>query len=103
VFGRSFPRLKRELEFQLPDGWKGEVVDLSLVGLRIQSVAVLPAHTTVEGHLVLDGSRRIPLKGYVVWSTPPDPAAFVLCEAGIELSDVSDDYRQALAEIFAQD
>ena len=48
MFGRTFPRLQKELKLELPDGWSGEVIDLSLVGIRLRSVAVLKAHAVIE-------------------------------------------------------
>jgi hypothetical protein len=87
----------------LPDGWKGEVVDLSAAGMRIQSVAVLEPRTEVEGKLVLDDGTIIPLKGVVVWSTPPDHRAFVLAEVGLELQAVPEQYLAALTRLFAEE
>ena len=101
-FERTFPRHKRALAFLLPDGWRGEVVDLSLVGLKIRSVAVLPSSEHIDGELVLEDGRKIALKCQVVWSTPPDPGGLMFAEAGLELIDVPDEYRRALADIFAE-
>jgi|SRR5579871_916049 len=100
---RTFPRLKKALTFLLPDGWRGEVVDLSAAGMRIQSVVVLQPKTEVEGSLVLEDGSTIPLKGMVVWATPPDHRAFVLAEVGIELQSVPDVYLQALTKLFAEE
>ena len=91
------------MTFLLPDGWKGEVIDLSAAGMRIQSVAVLEPKTEVEGTLVLDDGVRIPLKGVVIWSTPPDHRAYVLAEIGLELQAVPESYLAALATLFAEE
>lgn len=100
---RKVPRLKKQLEFLLPDGWKGEVVDLSLTGMRLQSVVELHRLKQIEGELVLPDERRIPLRGRVVWSTPPDHRAFIPAELGLELLEVPDEYAAAVAEMFASD
>src|SRR4051794_30895564 len=89
---RQVPRVKKQLEFLLPDGWKGDVVDLSLTGMRIQSVVALHQLTEVEGELVLPNQRKVALRGRVVWSTPADHRAFVPAESGIELFDVPEEY-----------
>ncbi len=100
---RKVPRLRRHLEFLLPDGWKGEVVDLSLTGMRIQSVVELHRLTSVEGELVLPSGRKLAVRGRVIWSTPPDHLAFIPAELGLELSEVSEEYAAAVAELFASE
>jgi len=99
---RTFPRLKRSLAFLLPDGWRGEVVDMSAAGLRVLSVAVLEPKSEVEGTLVLEDGDRIPLKAKVIWATPPDHKALVLAEMGLELQNVPETYLRALARLFAE-
>ncbi len=99
---RKFPRLKRSLTFLLPDGWRGEVIDLSAVGLRIRSIAILTPRANLEGKLLLDDGTAIPLKVSVVWTTPPDHARNVLSEIGLKLLDGPDAYRAALADLFAE-
>lgn len=100
---RKVPRLKRHLEVLLPDGWKGDVVDLSLTGMRIQSVVELHRLTVLEGELVLPNDRKIPIRGQVIWSTPPDHRAFIPAELGLELLEVPEEYVAAVAELFAKE
>ncbi len=78
------------------------MVDLSAVGMRIQSLVLLPPQTVVEGELVLSDGATLPLRGEVVWSTPPDHVNYVPAELGLELIDVSDAYLNALARLFAE-
>jgi hypothetical protein len=99
---RKLPRIRKQLTFLLPDGWKGEVVDLSAVGMRIQSLVLLPPQTVVEGELVLPDGERLALKGEVVWSNPPDHRNYLPAELGLELVDVPDAYLSALARLFAE-
>jgi hypothetical protein len=85
----------------LPDGWKGQVVDLSATGLRVRSVAVIPRDTELEGTLLLPGGESVPIVGTVVWSRPPDHLRSVPAEFGLQLSDVPETYFSALAQFFA--
>ncbi len=100
---RQFPRRTTNLTFLLPDGWKAEVVDVSLSGMKIRSIAFLARNQTLDGRLVIDEGQEIPLKVYVVWSSPPDPAGFVLAEAGLEVVEPPDDYRALLVRLFAEE
>ena len=88
---------------KLPDGWKGEVVDLSAVGLRVQSVALLNRGTVLTGTLVLPGGSRLVLNGRVIWSRPPDHANHAPAEIGIELVEPPELYLRSLAELFAEE
>ena len=97
------PRLKRALTVSLADGWRGDVIDLSAVGLRVQCLLALQPGAEIDGELHLDGGEVVPLKGKVVWATPPDHSNWVLAEVGIELTDVSERYHRALAELFADE
>ena len=101
--GRRVPRLKKSLPFELPDGWAGEVVDLSAVGLKVQSVALLAEGAVVTGTLVLPGGSRLVLSGRVIWCKAPDHARHALAEIGIELVDPPELYLRSLAELFADD
>jgi len=76
---------------------------VSLSGMKIRSVAYLARNQQLDGHLVLPDGRRIALHVLVVWSTPPDPAGFVLAEAGLEILNVPAEYAAALVDIFAQE
>jgi hypothetical protein len=78
-------------------------MDLSAVGLRIRSIAILTPRSDLEGKLVLEDGTAIPLKVTVVWMTPPDHARNVLSEIGLALREVPENYRQALAGLFADD
>ncbi len=77
-------------------------MDLSAVGMRIQSLVLLPPQTLVEGELQLEDGKTIALKGEVVWSAPPDHRNYVPAEIGLELMDVPQAYLDALASLFAE-
>ncbi len=98
---RRFSRLRKSLTFLLPDGWRGEVVDLSATGLRIQSIVVLEKNAVIEGSLVLLDGRQLKLKGKVVWIRPPDHLASVPAEIGLELVDIPEEYLGELSNLFA--
>lgn len=98
---RKLPRLQKSLVLLLPDGWKGDVVDLSAVGMRVQSLLVLPEGAELEGVLLLPGGEQLPVKGEVVWTLAPDHVNRVPAEMGLELLDVSEAYLKALAGLFA--
>ena len=96
------PRLVTGLTFVLPDGWRGDVVDLSAAGIRVRSLVTLPPLTIVEGTLVLPDGTPVPLRAEVVWSTPPDHALAVPAEMGLELIDAPPEYLAGLAALFAE-
>lgn len=100
---RTLPRVSKHLDFELPDGFRGEVVDLSATGLRIQCIAEIPLQTVVEGALRVKGGQRIPLKGTVVWKQPADHRGYVPAEIGLELAEAPEEYLKLLAQIFAED
>jgi hypothetical protein len=89
------------LKLLLPDGWTGEVVDVSAIGLRVRSLAVLEVNHELDATLILPDERRLPVRGAVAWVDPPliegTPGEF-----GLVLSNVSDDYLEALAGFFAE-
>ncbi|HLT29963.1 MAG TPA: PilZ domain-containing protein [Myxococcaceae bacterium] len=99
---RSLPRLTRRLTISVHDGWKGEVVDLSAVGLRIRTVLDLPKDSQIEAALQLEGGRTIPIRARVVWVNPAQHLEKVPAELGLELSEVSEDYTRLVAELFAE-
>ncbi len=99
---RVVPRLKTSLTFHLPDGWRGEVVDLSATGLRIRCVAVLEKNLEFEGTLVLQDGKQIPLPVRVVWIRLPDHAGYLPGEVGFELLQVPNEYHSELARLFAE-
>lgn len=103
VRSRRLPRLKRRLTVSVHDGWKGEVVDLSAVGLRIRTVLEIPVGQEVEGALLLDEGMAIPFKARVAWCSPPEHLAQVPAEVGLELTEVSEVYSGLVAELFAQE
>ena len=77
-------------------------MDLSAVGMRIQSIAVLDPRTVVEGTLIVSPTQSIRLRAVVIWATPPDHRGFVPAELGLELLEVPENYLQTLAELFAE-
>lgn len=100
---RIVPRLRRNLTFLLPDGWSGEVVDLSATGMRVRSLAMVLQNAELEGTLVLPSGDELKLKGTVVWATPPDHSIRMLGEFGLQLVDPPPEYHEALAELFASE
>ena len=76
-------------------------MDLSAVGMRLKSIAVLEKGTVVEGKLLVPDEEPIPLKGEVIWLSPPDHGNFVPAEMGLELVEVPDAYLKVLARLFA--
>ena len=86
----------------LPDGWRGEVVDLSATGLRIRTLAIIPRHTELEGSLELPDGRKVAVKGTVMWFTPPDHARGIAAEMGVQLKDASAEYLALVAAFFAE-
>ncbi len=76
-------------------------MDLSATGLQLRTMAVLEKDLELEGELLTDDGRKIPLVGTVVWSTPPDFAGYQLAQVGIELRSVPEEYLQELAAYFA--
>lgn len=100
---RIVPRLKKSLAFHLPDGWRGEVVDLSATGLRIQCVAVLEARAEINGELEFPDGASVPLNAVVVWTTANDNAGLLPSEVGLELIDPPPAYHVALAKLFADE
>lgn len=98
---RNVPRIKASLTFHLPDGWRGEVLDLSATGLRIRSVAVVPTGLEFEGTLVLQDGNIITLPVRAVWCRAPDLAAVVPGEVGFELIAPPPAYYAAVARLFA--
>ena len=99
---RQVPRLKKKLPFVLEDGWRGEVVDLSAAGLRIECLAVLAPLSTVEGTLTHEG-KPLKVRAVVIWAEPPDHASFLPAEVGLELLDTSTEYLALVATLFAED
>jgi hypothetical protein len=93
--------VKRALTLLLPDGWKGQVVDLSATGMRVRSVAVIPRDTELEGTLILPNGDKVDIVGTVVWSRPPDHLHSIPAEFGVQLRDVPDTYFSALVRLFA--
>jgi hypothetical protein len=99
---RPLPRLRMTLPFRLPDGWRGEVFDLSAIGMRIRSVAVLSEEAIVEGKLETEG-MLIPVKAQVIWCKPPGESLGGRAEIGLKILDPSETYLALVASLFADD
>lgn len=93
--------MRRALTLLLPDGWKGQVVDLSATGMRVRTLAVIPRNTELEGKLILPTGDVVDLRGTVVWSRPPDHARNIPAEFGMQLREVPESYFSALVGFFA--
>jgi hypothetical protein len=97
---RTAPRLKTALPIRLPDGWSGEVLNLSTTGLRLRSIAMLPIGTPVDA-VIEHPNREVALKAIVIWADPPQYDIDVAGEIGLALQEVSQDYLDLLVELFA--
>lgn len=78
-------------------------MDLSITGLRVQSIAVLERDLQLEGVLEFEDGLEVRLKCEVVWSSPPDHAGFVPAEIGLALIDPPESYIEAIAKLFAHE
>ncbi|MGC4115453.1 MAG: PilZ domain-containing protein [Myxococcales bacterium] len=96
------PRLRTTLPIRLPDGWSGEVVDLSASGLRVRTMAVIPVETVIDVKIEHRG-HLIPARMTVVWAEPPNFDVGELGELGLQVAEVSEPYLQLAAELFAND
>ena len=99
---RQTPRLRTALTVRLPDGWTGEVVDLSAAGMRVRTMALIPLESVIDltvEHL----GRHIPVRMTVIWAEPPDFHVGGLGELGLQLAEVSETYLKLAAELFAND
>ncbi len=97
---RQVPRLKTTLGARLPDGWRGEVVDLSVTGMRIRTMAVIPLETSIEVGLEHEG-RLVLVRGTIVWAEPPNFDLGVLGELGLSLGEVTEEFLGLVTELFA--
>jgi hypothetical protein len=98
---RQVPRVPTTLTIRLPDGWRGEVLDLSANGLRVRTMAVLQAESTIDAAIEREG-KLIPVKATVIWAEPPNFDLGQLGEMGLQLNDVSEDYLQLVTDLFAE-
>jgi hypothetical protein len=98
---RTLPRLRHSLKVVVHDGWRGEVLDLSALGLRVRCVLEMPVGALFEGELLLEDGRTLPLRGEVVWSVAPDHVAGLPGELGVRLNEVPEAYTRLLSSLFA--
>lgn len=94
------PRLRHPLEISLPDGWAGEVLDLSIAGLRVRSVARVQEGAELQVTLSGPRGEKVPLSVEVKWVNPPQIEGG-LVEFGLSLLAVPQPYHQLLADLFA--
>ena len=99
---RQVPRLIATLPIRLPDGWRGEVLNLSATGMRVRTMALLPMDSVIEAVLEPEG-RAIPVAGTIVWAEPPNFKLGVLGEIGLQLSEPPQAYLELIADLFASD
>ncbi|MGI5862210.1 MAG: PilZ domain-containing protein [Myxococcales bacterium] len=97
---RSAPRLEAAIPIRLPDGWHGEVINLSTTGMRVRSIAMLEPGKLIDATLEIRG-REVPIKALVVWADPPEFDIGAAGEIGLALEQVSQDYLDQLALLFA--
>ncbi len=98
---RQVPRIPKQLTIFLVGGSNGELVDLSVTGLRLQTRAALLANTELQGTLILDDGEPVQLAGRVAWVRPLEHGEDG-AEVGVELRDCPDSYRRAVTRYFAE-
>jgi len=94
--------VRTALTVRLPDGWSGEVLDLSAAGMRVRTMAVIPVESVIDGKVEHRG-RLVPARMTVVWAEPPSFDLGELGELGLQVAEVSEDYLKLAAELFAND
>jgi hypothetical protein len=97
---RLVPRLPTALPVRLPDGWKGEVLNLSAHGVCIRTMALLQVESVLDA-VIEHGGGEIAVRGTVVWADPPNFDLGDLGEIGLQLIDPSEEYLQLAAKLFA--
>lgn len=85
----------------LSDGWRGELVDASITGLRVRSLLVLGVGDPIEVTLVLGENERVDLRGRVAWVKPADFGAASAGDFGVALADAPPAYLALVRELFA--
>jgi hypothetical protein len=99
---RGVPRMPVRLEVLLPDGWKGEVLDASVTGMRVRSLLVVKVGETLDVTLQLEDGATLPMKGDVAWADVPDFAVNGSAEFGLAFSEVPQHYLTLLSTLFAR-
>jgi len=94
--------VRTALTVRLPDGWSGEVLDLSAAGMRVRTMAVIPVESVIDVKVEHRG-RLVPARMTVVWAEPPSFDLGELGELGLQVAEVSEDYLKLAAELFAND
>ena len=98
---RMHPRLPTALPIHLPDGWRGEVLDLSASGMRVRTMALFEPESVIEAFIERAG-KRIVVKAIVIWMEPADFDLGQLGEMGLQLNDASEEYLQLVTDLFAE-
>lgn len=99
---RQVPRLIATLPIRLPDGWRGEVLNLSATGLRVRTMALLAVDSVLDAVVDPEG-RAIGVSATVVWAEPPNFKLGVLGEIGLQLEEPSQAYLELIADLFASE
>jgi hypothetical protein len=86
----------------LADGLRADVIDMSAIGLRIRCFAPPRPQSILDGVLVMEDGRTIALRCEVVWVDPPEPQGWVPVDVGLLLTEVPEDYRRAIIDLFAR-
>lgn len=68
--------------------------------MRVRSIAMLEPGKLIDATLELKG-REVPVKALVVWADPPEFDIGAAGEIGLALEQVSEDYLELLALLFA--
>ena len=90
---RKAPRWARKLRFEADDAFKGDVVDLSAVGMRVRvkKEAVSPGPQLLPGTLTFENGLHVRIKVRVVRVDGP--------EVGLEIAEADRAFYDALPKL----
>ncbi|MBK7857344.1 MAG: PilZ domain-containing protein [Archangiaceae bacterium] len=97
--GRKAPRWERKLRFVADDAFKGEVLDVSAVGLKVRvpvAAAVEVSERVLPGTLTFESGSHVRIKVRVARVTPEDHELVVL---GLEIAEADKGFFDALPRL----
>jgi hypothetical protein len=93
---RRSPRWNRKLTFQADDGFKGEVLDLSAVGMKVSCKKKAPdVGEKLSGTLTFENGAHVRIKVTVVRSKRVGGES----EVGLEISEADKSFYDALPKL----
>jgi hypothetical protein len=100
---RRVPRLEpgQRLDILMRGVGPGEVMDLSIIGMRIRCSRAAPEGAGFTGELLFEDRPTIRVQGRVAWRSASAQAGWKPAEVGVELSQVPEAYAHMVAELFA--